>query len=30
MDRLVLGNYYVTDRNEAAIKRAFETFGRTI
>lgn len=26
MDRLVLGDYYVDDRNEAAIKRAFERF----
>ena len=26
MDVLVLGNYYTTDRNEAAIKRAFEKF----
>ena len=26
MDRLVLGNYYVTDRNDAAIKRAFDAF----
>jgi carbamoyltransferase len=26
MDRLVLGDYYISDRNEAAIKRAFDTF----
>lgn len=26
MDRLVLGDYYISDRNPAAIKRAFEQF----
>lgn len=26
MDRIVLGDYYISDRNEAAIKRAFERF----
>jgi carbamoyltransferase len=26
MDRLVLGNYYISDRNEAAIARAFAAF----
>ncbi len=28
MDRVVLGNYYVSDRNADAIKRAFEKFGK--
>ncbi len=26
MDRLVLGDYYIVDRNEAAISRAFQKF----
>jgi carbamoyltransferase len=30
MDRLVLGAYYISDRNEAAIKRAFEKFGKVV
>ena len=28
MDRLVIGDFYVTDRNDAAIKRAFAAFGQ--
>jgi carbamoyltransferase len=30
MDRVVLGDFYVQDRNPAAIQRAFETFGKKV
>jgi carbamoyltransferase len=30
MDRVVLGDFYVQDRNPASIQRAFETFGKKV